>query len=400
MDNIPNETVICQCLRLLDLEKYRSWFVDHRSQKLFSGAAIQLFVESQLCQRQSFDEMAEHLNANSSLQRLTGLESISASQLSRKLKALDTASLQDLFVHLVSRIQALQPEAHGLKKRIGVLHLIDSTKLTLPPILSKWAFCSQTNCGIKMHTRFVVGSPEAMYPDRIIASTQDVSDHEVVLELAVDQEATHIMDRGYPKYEHLEQWVKNKIRFVIRVKENSRLKILTTRDIPVRATRIRLDADVQLPDRDVVVRLVEFEDEQNRRYRVVTNRWDVSAQDIAQMYRNRWLIELFFKWIKQHLRLVHVYGYTEASICNQLYLALIAYAVCLIVKLEQQASQSIWKLLQLIRIYADAPWKKWMAAVNRKPSRSSKGRQKKKGRRPQVPKKSQKPKKVFSPKLG
>lgn len=391
MDTIPKNTVICQCLNMLNVKEYRSLMDDHRTQKLFAGPAIQLFVESQLQQRRSYEEIAEHLYADDNLKKWIRLDSISPSQLSRKLKQLNTFTLQRIFLTLVSRIQSFTPENPGLKKKVGTLHIVDATEVTMPLIPSKWAFCSKSKCGIKMHTRFVVDSPEMMYPDQIIGSTQDISDHEVAIDLVVDPEATYIMDRGYLKYDLFTKWATEGIRFVTRVKDNSKLTILKNREIPKRAKQIVTDADVQLPDRDTQLRLVEFTDDKGRLYRIVTTRWDLPAKEIAEIYRNRWQIELFFKWIKQHLRIVKVYGYSQEAIWNQLYLALIAYALCLLIKLQQNISRSIWRLLQSLRLYANDSWSKWMNALNRKPSRTSKGRRSKGGRRHQIPKKSQKP---------
>ncbi|PZT52042.1 transposase, partial [Paenibacillus silvae] len=93
------------------------------------------------------------------------------------------------------------------------------------------------------------------------------------------------------------------------------------------------------------------------------------------MYKHRWLIELFFKWIKQHLRFVKVFSYSPQGIWNQLYLVLIAFALCTLVRLQTAPSKTTWDILKLIRIYAYHPWSMMEKALARKPTQTSKGRQ-------------------------
>jgi hypothetical protein len=392
MDNVPNQNVICQCLKLLKVNSSRDETLDYRAQKLYIGASTLLFVEAQLQQRSSYQVMSEHLRANEDFQALLGgLNSISASQLSRKMKQLPMEQLQSLFFSIIDQFRQLTKDKRGITPGIGKLKLIDSTELTLPPILSKWAYCSKTNHGVKMHTSLVVVDSKTMYPDKIVATTKDVADHEVVMEFTIDKDATYVMDRGYQVYKHFQTWVKDKIKFVARVKENSRLTIIKERELPKRQKGFTLDADVTLPNLPTVLRLIEFTDDQGRIYRIVTNRFDLSAHQIAEIYRNRWHIELLFKWIKQHIRLVKPHGYSAEAIWNQMYIALIAYALCLLVKLTLNCRHSAWELLQLIRIYAEKPWESMMSALNRKPTRTSKGRPKRNGRPPKEAQSSMKP---------
>ncbi|MNC46496.1 Transposase DDE domain protein [compost metagenome] len=138
---------------------------------------------------------------------------------------------------------------------------------------------------------------------------------------------------------------------------------------------ITFDQKVILNKCKVPVRLVVFEDEHGRCYHVVTNCWNQSAVEIAQIYKQRWLIELFFKWMKQHLRLIQVFSYSPEGIWNQMYLALIAFALCRLIHLRTQTSKTVWDVLQWIRIYAHAQWKVFQEALHRKPTRTSRGRQ-------------------------
>ncbi|GIP33196.1 IS4 family transposase [Paenibacillus sp. J2TS4] len=391
MDNNTNLSVICQCLQLLKVSPSRDCNLDYRAHKLFVGSSMLLFIEAQLQQRESYAEMSEHLIANESFQRLLGgLNSISASQLSRKMRQLPLANLHLLFMQVTEQIQQLTKDKRGITPKIGKLKLIDSTQITLPAILSKWAYCSVSNHGVKMHTSLVVVDAKTMYPDKMIASTRDIADHEVVQSFTIDKDATYVVDRGYQVYKHFQTWVTQGIKFVARVKENSQLTIVKERGLP-KLGNFRRDADVTVPGQQIKLRLIEFQDNQGRLYRLVTNRWDLTAHQIAEVYRHRWQIELFFKWIKQHIRLVKPHGYTAEAIWNQMYIALIAYGLCLLLKLQLNCKQTIWQLLRLIRLYADKSWAMLLEAIERKPKRKSKGRPKRNGRPPKQAKKSMKP---------
>lgn len=379
MDNVSNLSTICQCLKLLELQDFRSLLGDHRAKKLYTGNTIQLHVAGQLLGATSYDMITEQLQAHVPLQKITGVSSISPSALSRKTATLSTDTLQALFVKLVRAIQHHHPDQ--LKKLPGgkKLCLLDVTEVTLPILRASWANYSKSKHGVKMHTRVVVADPEELiYSDRIIASTMDVNETELSLELVTDPEAIHVMDRGYQKHEHFEQWDQptNKINFVSRIRENT--QFIVTRDFRVP----KADQEIIVSDRKVLLnkcsrrlRLIVFRDEEGKEYFLITNCFEVSAVEIAQMYKYRWLIELFFKWIKQHLRLVKVFSYSPEGIWNQLYLVLIAYALCTLVRLQSGSPKTAWDILKLIRIYAHQPWSAMLQALERKPSRTSKGRQ-------------------------
>lgn len=374
MDNLPDLSTLCQCLHLLDFEEYRSVLDDHRAKKLFAGNTIQLHVAGQLLGLRSYDQITELLHVDPALRKQTGLHSISPSALARKTNSLCPHSLQGLFVQLVSQISALH-QGKSLE-RIGPLRILDATEIRLPLNLANWAYCSKTKQGIKMHTRVTVVDSKHVYPDRIIATTADVNEMEVALDLVEDPDAIHVMDRGYQNHEHFEQWTKNGYLFVTRIRENT--QFIVTRDFRIPKEDkawIISDRKVRINKCKMPLRLVIFQDEQQREYYVLTNHFNLSAADLALVYKYRWQIELFFKWIKQHLRVVQVFSYSPTGIWNQLYLALIAFALCTLIQLKTQTKKTIWTILKRIRAYAHGRWEQLIQALNRSPTRTSKGSQ-------------------------
>ncbi|MFC6552365.1 IS4 family transposase [Cohnella cellulosilytica] len=379
MDNLQDLSTICQCLNQLELDEYRSLLHDHRSHKLFTGNTIQLHVAAQLLGLTSYDMIAEQLQVSQTLRERTQLDSISPSALSRKTAQLCTDTLQAIFFRLVQQIATLHPSATNKLPGGKRLKVIDATELVLPLQRASWAYCSFSKRGVKMHTRVVIADPKQLvYADRFIASTADVDERAVSLQLVTDPDAIHVMDRGYQNHHHFEQWTQpgKEIPFVARVRANTQM--IATKDFRLSKADKRWifwDRKVTISKCSRTLRAVFFRDENDKEYYIITNCMDISATEIAQIYKYRWLIELFFKWLKQHLRLVKVISYSPQGIWNQLYLALIAFALCTWVRLQAKTTKTTWDILQLIRMYATHPWKEMVRAMQRLPTRKSKGRQ-------------------------
>ncbi|WP_438495381.1 transposase [Paenibacillus sp. IHBB 3054] len=111
--------------------------------------------------------------------------------------------------------------------------------------------------------------------------------------------------------------------------------------------------------------------------------WDLSAEDIAQIYKNRWLVELFFKWIKQHLSTVHVHSYKPQAIWNQLFLVLITALLVQEVKASFGTKHTPWQLLKVMRVYLYRPWSSLEQEVQG-PRRASKGKPPGAGQKPKI----------------
>jgi hypothetical protein len=381
MGSIPKDHVVCKCLDLLDLGEDRDIVLDYRVQKLTVAKLVKLMVEAELKQYSSYSVIAENLRSSSEFQKIIGLESISESQISRKLRAIPPPYCQSLFLQTVGKLNQLTKEHKGIPG-IGRLSLIDSTELSLSQVAGQWAYFQKNKNAVKMHTRLIVADNNTVFPDRIIASTADVSDKEVVMELVVDADAIYVMDRGYIVYKNYKAWVDQDIRFVARIQNRNKTDVV--RERPISATsKILRDADVKVSFKEhgemveVELRLVEFTDDEGNVYRILTNVNDLSAEQISEIYRHRWMIELFFKWIKQHLRLVKLYSMEPDAIWSQMYLALTAYALVLLIKLETGTVRTPWKVLELLRIYANSTWQNFLEALFRPPTRTSKGRKKK-----------------------
>lgn len=374
MKSIKQEKVFRQCLSLIPSEPLRCPLRDYRNYKLSTEALVKIFVMAQLGRWSSYEDIEEQLRAYPELRKELKIKEISGSQLSRRITTLPTELLQQVFVQMVAKIMELTRDQSGINPTIGRLKIVDATHIKLPEQLCDWAYVTKGWNVVKMHTRLVVTSADTAFPDKILPSNGFVSDYEGSDVLVETTDATYVMDRGYTSTKRLERWIDEELLFVVRIKKDLGIHVQETYT-PTKSSVLQ-DAKVTFGKSAHTARLVEFLDEKNRSYRLLTTRWDLTDEQIMEIYKNRWIIELFFKWIKQHLRVTKIWSTNPQGIWNQMFLGLIAYGVSLMVKLQKQTTKTQWQILQLLRIYLYKPTQELEEVLNRRKKKTSKGRQK------------------------
>ncbi|WP_438495369.1 transposase [Paenibacillus sp. IHBB 3054] len=161
----------------------------------------------------------------------------------------------------------------GISNTIRKLSIVDASSLSLPFGLGDWARVSRKASSVKMHLRLVAASPDTVFPDAMVPTSGNVGDRACALHLVIPSDTTYVMDRGYDDYKKMEAWSTDGIRFVMRLRDRAFTTVLE--ESPVKAEgRILRDAKVQMGsafrDDKQTLRLIEFTDEQGRRYRLVT----------------------------------------------------------------------------------------------------------------------------------
>lgn len=355
--------------------------LDYRVRKLRSENLFKVFITAQLLGWSNLRRIQEEIEADITLQHEFGC-SISASQLSRRIEDFPSCVLEALFHALLSRIKATA--VHQRKLPANSLFIIDSTNLRLPHQLADWAYVTRYRSGVKVHTRLMVLSDGSSFPDRIVPSTGNVSDYEGSDMLVVDPDATYLMDRGYVCYPRMDKWLEQQCRFVVRINTHHLVKqVLEEYATDPSDPNLLRDAIVYLGGSfrwmKHPVRIVEFRDEKGRLYRVATSRFDLSAREVADLYRQRWQIELFFRWMKQHLKFAKLYSYKPQAVWNHILLAMIAYSLVFLMRMQMQAPMTTWEFVQLVQVYAHKSWLAFLKRVNKRPRRKSKGRGPRKG---------------------
>jgi hypothetical protein len=234
----------------------------------------------------------------------------------------------------------------------GLTYLLDSTGLKLNGLSADWARFSATVCGAKLH---VVYDPDADCPVYIAFSAANVNDITAAKAIPIVAGATYVYDLGYYDFGWWAKLDAAGCRFVTRLKKNTPLTVTGTRPVPdggpilsdrigwlpARLTNSRRNP-FQKPVREVQVRIPT-----GKVLRILTNDLEASAQEIADLYRRRWAIELFFRWIKQVLKIKHFYGVSENAVRIQIAVALIAF---LLLRLAQQMQTAVTKPLTFARL--------------------------------------------------
>ena len=248
--------------------------------------------------------------------------------------------------------QARRNRAADIFKLGGKVYAFDSTTIPLCLSVFWWAKFRKKKGGVKVHVLYDL---EAQVPAFYHITTASVHDSKAMPEIPYETGAYYIFDRGYNNFKELFRIQRMESFFVVRAKTNLQYKCVKwKRRMP---KNILSDAEIELtvynsrkdyPDN---LRLVRYYDEkQGREFMFLTNAMDLTAQQIADLYKNRWQIELFFKWLKQHLKIKKFWGTTENAVRIQIAAAITAYCLVAIVQHDMKLKRSTYKVLQILSI--------------------------------------------------
>jgi len=233
------------------------------------------------------------------------------------------------------------------------IYALDSTTIDLCLSLFPWAKFRKNKGAIKLHTLLDI---RGSIPTFIEITTGLVHDVNVLDVLIIEPGSFYIMDRGYIDFKRLHRINLNLGYFVVRAKKNLNFKRLYSNKID-KSSGLRCDQIIKLCSDDAKenypdkLRRVKYYDYENNNHIVVlTNNFDVSAQIIAELYHNRWKVELFFKWIKQHLKIKSFYGTSFNAVKIQIWIAISVYVTIAILKKSLKIDLSLYAILQIFSI--------------------------------------------------
>jgi IS4 transposase len=315
---------------------------DKYVKKLTTYAYLKLFLHAQIQQRDGLREIAADVLSNDFQQEL-GLSSISASQLSRKHNQVDPVLLEQVFSELV--VQVRQSKAPTFLRKD--FRIIDSTTIGLCLQTYKWAEFRKTKAGVKLHFRLAYIDDEAVIPEKVILTPAKKNDRSQLDTLVDEVGLTYVFDRGYLDYAKFDDYCERGIFFVTRTKKNAVIRPIESFALPADSgvlTDEMVVVGTQQKRMENVLRLIHSVDSEGNPVAILTNRFDLSADEIGQIYRERWAIETFFKWMKQHVRIKTFYGTSERAVMNQVWMALIAFCLLVLIKIETSTKHSLLDL--------------------------------------------------------
>jgi transposase len=232
-------------------------------------------------------------------------------------------------------------------------YALDSTTIDLCLSLFPWAKFRKHKAAVKVHTLMDL---RGSIPCFIRVTGGRVHDVNILDELVLEPGAFYIMDRAYLDFARLYTFTQNLSSFVTRAKSNFDYRRLYYRKVD-KATGLRCDQTIRLngfyTSQDypaVLRRITYFDAETNKRFVFLTNNFALPALTIAGLYKCRWQIELFFKWIKQYLRIKTFFGTTENAVKTQIWIAISVYVLVAIVKRELEIELSLGEILQILSI--------------------------------------------------
>ncbi len=253
-----------------------------------------------------------------------------------------------LFAAMVERA------GRALRRKIGeAVYLIDSTGLRLSGLGAEWSRFSAKACGVKAHIVYDAGADRPIYAAVTPARVNDITPAKA---MPIEAGATYVFDLGYYDYGWWARLDAAGCRIVTRIKSNTPLTVTAILELPAGTDACILSDHVGLlprrlsnnpfadPVREVLVRSPT-----GKLLRVLSNDLDASAQEIADLYKRRWAIELFFRWVKQTLRIRHLLGTSENAVRIQIAVALIAFLLLRMAQDDQTAVKSPLAFARLIR---------------------------------------------------
>ena len=348
--------VFAQLLEYLDYDKFRhlvdkydgNRYVKH----LTCWNQLLALMFGQLSNRESLRDLIVALEAHQSKCFHLGLgrKPIAKTTLATANQNRDFHIFEEFAFYMMA--QAREKRATDIFKLGGKVYAFDSTTIPLCLSVFWWAKFRKKKGGVKAHVLYDL---EAQMPAFYHITTASVYDSKAMPEIPYETGAYYVFDRGYNNFGELYRIQRMESFFVVRAKSNLQYRCVKwKRRMP---KNILTDAEIELTvyksrkDYPENLRLVRYYDEeQDREFMFLTNAMDLTAQQIADLYKNRWQIELFFKWLKQHLKIKKFWGTTENAVRIQISAAITAYSLVAIVQHDMLLKRSTYEVLQILSI--------------------------------------------------
>ena len=233
------------------------------------------------------------------------------------------------------------------------LYALDSTTIDLCLSLFPWAKFRKNKAALKLHTLLDL---HGNIPTFIRITDGKVHDVNILDKIMPEPGAFYVMDRGYIDFQRLFVFTLSAAFFVVRTKSNVLLQRRYSHAVD-KSTGVRSDQTVILTSvesasayPDALRRVSYFDAETGKRLKFLTNNFTLPALTIAQIYKQRWQVELFFKWIKQHLRIKAFYGTSENAVKTQIWIAVSVYVLVAILRKQLELDVSLYQILQILSV--------------------------------------------------
>ena len=352
------QLVFSQMMAFMPLRSFRRCVERYRGHhKVKSFSCLDQFycmAFAQLTYRSSLRDIAVCLRARQSKLYHMGIRSkVSRSTLAKANENRDWRIYADFAQILIQNARELYRDEKFGVELSETVYALDSSTIDLCLSLFPWAKFRKTKGAIKLHTLLDL---RGNIPTFIEITDGKYHDVNILDELIPEPGSYYIMDRGYLDFERLHNFENSGAYFVIRAKSNFQFRRLYSNKVD-KSTGLKCDQTVLLagfypsknyPDK---LRRVRYHDSKTgKNFTFLTNNFSIPAITITQLYRSRWQIELFFKWIKQHLKIKSFYGTSENAVKTQIWIAISVYVLVAIAKKRLNIEASLYTFLQILSV--------------------------------------------------
>ena len=281
---------------------------------------------------------------------------ISHSTLTRANENRDWRIWSDFALYLIGVARPLYLDDSNFSLELAnTVYALDATTIDLCLSVFKWAKFRKKKGAVKLHTLMDL---RGNIPVFIAITTGKVHDVNILDQITFEAGAFYIVDKGYYDFERLYLIEKAKAFFVIRAKRNIKFKRLYSNPVD-KTVGLRCDQIIRLTGSktsstygDKLRRIKYYSESKCKTYVFLTNNFELDAYTITLLYKNRWQIELFFKWIKQHLKIKKFWGHSENAVRTQIWIAVCSYLIVAILKRQLNSDKSLYEILQILSVSA------------------------------------------------
>jgi hypothetical protein len=311
-----------------------------------------VMVFGQLAHRESLRDLIVSVEAHNNKSYHLGFgKSVTRSNLSKANENRHSKIFEEFAYYMIDI--ARKKRANNSFEINGKIYAFDSTTIDLCLNVFWWAKFRKAKAGIKLHTLYDIST---QIPAFIHITEASVNDMNAMDYIPYEYGAYYIFDRGYIDYKRLYNITKHSAYFVIRAKHNLQFKVSKSKKVK-KETGVISDHIGKLTGFYVskyypknIRRVIYYDKDTDRTFVYLTNNIALAAEQIALLYKNRWQVELFFKWIKQHLKIKSFWGITENAVRIQINCAIISYCLVAIVEKDLKINRSIYEILQVLSI--------------------------------------------------
>ena len=348
-------TIFSQILKLVPRHEFETLAKQHHSGRSFRTASRwSQFVSlsmAQLSGRNSLRDIVENLSAQTHRLYHLGSARLSRSNLSRINEDKPYSLYEALFGKLLNRCQGTVPGHHFRFK--NPLYSLDASTIDLCLSLFPWAEFRSTKGAIKLHVGL---NHSGHIPEFVTVTDGKVGDVTVGRTINFPKGSIVAIDRGYNDYAWYNQLTKKGIFFVTRLKSNAKTRIVTSRPV-LKNKGLTCDHTIEFTGTltakkcPAQLRRVGYRDPKTgKHYIFLTNNFKLAAKTIADIYKARWDVELFFKWIKQNLKIKAFIGTSKNAVMTQVWIAMCVYLLLAFLKFQSKLKKSMRQILRLLQL--------------------------------------------------